>query len=121
MEENPRFEIYSKDSLVGWSELELGDAPMGVAFGKFIPALGYSEIQPQVMASAGLSQEKLQLSARTPTGASVECVAVSIEDHSAELGESELEVSVLGISEPPYGQLFPHHVAAYERLFTSGS
>jgi hypothetical protein len=32
------FEIYAKDTLVGHSALELGDPPMGVAFGKFIPA-----------------------------------------------------------------------------------
>ncbi|MFT3897699.1 MAG: hypothetical protein QM719_08395 [Thermomonas sp.] len=121
MKENKRFEIYSRDSLVGWSDLELGDAPMGVAFGRFIPATSYSDIQPQVVASYGSSQEHLRLSARTPSGELIECAGVCIEDHSADLGEGGLEVSVLGISEPPYDQLFPHHVAAYEQQFPSGS
>jgi hypothetical protein len=116
-----RFEIYSNELLVGWSELELGDAPMGVAFGKFVPAPGYSEIQPSVVAAEGMAREDLYLSARIPNGVSLECVAVCITDYSANLGESGLEVSVLGISDPPYDQLFPHHVAAYERQFPSGS
>jgi hypothetical protein len=121
MQATPRFDIYSKELLIGWSELELGDAPMGVAFGRFIPTPNYDDIRPLVIASGGMTQEGLHLSARLPNDTPLKCVAVCITDYSADLGASGLEVSVLGISDPPYDQLFPHHVSAYERQFPSGS
>ncbi|WP_369977279.1 hypothetical protein [Xanthomonas bundabergensis] len=117
----PRFDIYSRELLVGWSELELGDAPMGVAFGKFIPTPAYRLIQSHVVAAQAPASEGLHLSARAPSGVPLACIAVCISDCSAELGASGLEVSVLGISDPPYAQLLPHHVAAYERQFPSGN
>ena len=120
MQATTRFEIYSKELLVGWSELELGDPLMGVALGKFIPALGYSQIQ-SLVAAEGMAREDLNLSARIPNGSSLQCLTVSITDYSADLGASGLEVSVFGICNPPYEQLFPHHVAAYERQFPGGS
>lgn len=98
----PRFDIYSKELLVGWSEFELGDPPMGVAFGKFIPTPAYRLIQTQVIAAEGMALEDLHLSARAPGGMPLECIAVCIGDYSAEFGAGELEVSVLGISDPPY-------------------
>lgn len=116
----PRFGIYSQQLLVGWSALELGDAPMGVAFGRFIPAPAYRLIQAQVVAAQGPASEGLHLSARDPGGAPLDCIGVCITDYSAELGASGLEVSVIGVSDPPYAQLFPQHVAAYERQFPSG-
>lgn len=116
----PRFAIYNGEVLVGWSELELGDAPMGVAVGRFLPTPAYRLIQPQVVAAQGSASQGLQLSARTPGGVPLDCIGVCITDYSAELGASGLEVSVLGISDPPYAQLFPQHVAAYERQFPSG-
>ena len=117
----PRFEIYSEKYLVGWSELELGDAPMAIAFGKFTPAPGYSKIRTSVVAAGGIAQAELHLSVRTPDGDIIECLDVIIADYSADLGSEGLEVTVLGIVTPSYEQLFPHHVAAYERQFPSGS
>ncbi|MCW0389496.1 hypothetical protein NG831_20035 [Xanthomonas sacchari] len=116
----PQFGIYSKELLVGWSALELGDAPMGVAFGRFVPTPSYRLIQAQVIAAQGPASEGLHLSARDANGTLLECIGVCISDHSAELGASGREVSVIGISDPQYAQLFPLHVAAYERQFPSG-
>jgi hypothetical protein len=48
----PRFAVYCDSILVGLSELESGDPPMGVAFGRFIPAPAYSEIQPAIIAAS---------------------------------------------------------------------
>lgn len=42
---------------------------------------------------------------------------MSILDYSGEVEEPYAEVSVLGIPYPLYGQLFPEHVAAYDRQF----
>lgn len=117
----PRFEIYSASSLVGWSELELGDAPMGVAFGRFLPAPGYAAIQSVVVAAAGGPLlEDLRLSIREASGDVLQASGgVQIADCSAELGPEGLEVSILGISYPSYELLFPEHIAAYERRFPS--
>lgn len=112
-----QFHIYSGESLIGWSELELGDPPMGVAFGKFVALPAYETIQSKVVSLAGKDQGGLHLSARLPSGVALEAVGVYIADYSAEAGEDGLEVSVLGISNPPYDHLFPHHVAAYKRQF----
>jgi len=113
-----QFHIYSRGRLIGWSELEFGDPPMGVAFGKFIPAPAYTSIQSQVVSLTGKDQACLDLSARLPNGEALEAVGgVCIADYSVEAGEDGLEVSVLGISYPAYEHLFPHHVAAYERQF----
>jgi len=113
----PRFAIYSSASLVGSSELELGDAPMGVAFGSFFPAAGYAAIQSIVVAAAGGPlPEDLQLSVRDSNGEVLEASGgVHIADYSADLGQEGLEVSILGVPYPAYESLFPQHVAAYKR------
>lgn len=114
-----RFEIYSVSSLIGWSELELGDAPMGVAFGRFLPAPGYVAIQAAVVAAQGRPlPEELLLSIRDSNGAILEsCGGVHIVDHSSELGPEGLEVSILGVPYPSYEVVFPEHVSAYEQQF----
>ncbi len=39
------FAIFSGSTLIGTSKLEHGDAPMGVAFGRFYPNEGYAAIR----------------------------------------------------------------------------
>ena len=117
MKAMPRFHIYSEDSLVGWSELELGDPPMGVAFGKFIPAPAYAAIQSSIVDSDKKDKAVLLLSARLSDGTQLEAVGVCITDYSADLGPDGLEVSVLGITKPAYTRLFQDHIAAYELQF----
>jgi hypothetical protein len=119
----PRFEIFSNPSLIGWSELELGDAPMGVAFGRLLPAPGYLDVKAVVVAAqGGPLSEDLELSIRDGSGTTLESSGgVHIADQSAELGPEGLEVSVLGIPYPNYGTVFPEHVAAYERQFKNGA
>jgi hypothetical protein len=115
----PRFEVYSASSLVGWTELELGDAPMGVAFGRLLPAPAYAAIQPVVLAAAtGPLPDELQLSIREVNGAALQASGgVHLVDRSTEVGTDGMEVSILGVSYPSYDELFPEHVAAYERQF----
>jgi len=59
-----RFSIYSGPLLVGWSDLEAGDPPMGVASGKFIPADAYATIRAYVVRLAGVVNRELRLSVR---------------------------------------------------------
>lgn len=115
----PRFEIYAQGTLVGWSELEEGDAPMGCASGRFTPSSAYASFQEAVVNSSEGSQEHLHLSVRVAGGEELKPVGgVRLVDLVKELGEAEgLHVSVFGVGYPEYEALFPQHVAAYERQF----
>jgi len=102
------FSIYSGATLVGTSMLEYGDPPMGVAFGRFIPDLGYSAIQSECK-SNHQDQSNLHLSVKTPSGEIIRCAGVTILE-----ANGDIEVNVLGISHPEYAELFPQHVRQYE-------
>lgn len=114
----PQFAIYAREILVGHSMLEHGDPPMGVAFGVFIPNASYATIQHECQTNHA-DQSLLQLSAKTESGRQISCAGVGILDYSAEVDPSYVEVNVLGIPYPLYGELFPHHVALYEQKFPS--
>jgi hypothetical protein len=115
---NMRFEILFGDAVVGHSDLELGDPPMGVAFGIFVPASGYSVIEADCKKSTLSSLNYIELSAREVGGLVLPASGgVCVFDYSDELGPSGREVSVLGIPYPLYQQLFPEHVAAYDKQF----
>jgi hypothetical protein len=90
---------------------------MGVAFGKFVAADGYREIQHECQANH-VDQSGLALTVRTPAETLIPCTGVAILDYSNDAPEGEqeewVEVSVLGIPYPLYGELFPEHVARYE-------
>jgi hypothetical protein len=104
----PRFAIYAGLLLIGHSDLENGDPPMGVAAGRFVPSAGYASVQARVAASPEASQADLQLGVVTAAGeeiASDSCV--QIVDFSAELGAEGLEVHVLGIEPELFARLFP--------------
>jgi len=44
-----RFEVLANGVLIGHSELESGDPPMGVAEGRFLPSPANTAIQPSVV------------------------------------------------------------------------
>jgi hypothetical protein len=114
----PRFEVLAGSVVVGHSDLELGDAPMGVAGGKFLPAPAYAMLQALVVAARESSQAHLSLRVRLAEGQELPAQGgVQIIDYSAELGGEGMEVHVLGIGYPLYEELFPTHVAAYEAQF----
>jgi len=114
----PRFEVLAGATLVGHSELEHGDAPMGVALGRFLPLPAYAKIQSAVIAAREGSQAHLNLEVRPIGGEALPSQAgVRINDYSAELGPEGLEVEILGIGYPLYAELFPAHVAAYRAQF----
>ena len=94
-----KFAVYAKEILVGHSMLESGDAPMGVAFGEFVPSEGYSQIQAECRRNHE-DQSTLCLSVKTEAGVSVPCAGVGILDYSGEIEPPCIEVNVLGV---PYG------------------
>lgn len=108
------YKVFAGKTLIGHSALESGDPPMGVASGRFLPLPAYSSIQSQCIASRDLPQAHLALSIARPNGGPVPVDhGVAILDYSVELGE--IEVHAVGIGYPLYGELFPHHVAAYHQ------
>jgi hypothetical protein len=117
----PRFEVFTGSILIGYSELELGDPPMGVAEGKFLPSPAYAAIQPSVVAARDSSQAHLTLAVRMTDGRELPAQGeIRIIDYSAELGAEEIQVEVLGIGYPLYEVLFPEHVARYRSRFRKG-
>jgi hypothetical protein len=90
---SPRFEVFADSNLVGYSELEWGDPPMGVAGARFFPLSAYEVIQPLAVAARDTSQAHLALSVQTPDGRTIPAQGgVQIIDYSSELGDEGLEV-----------------------------
>ena len=106
-----RFEIYAGPTHIGWSDLEAGDPPMGVAFGIFTPNERYAEIQAECRRNHS-AQTTLELSIKFGSR-KVECEGVGILD-SEDLGSDEIEVNALGIPSWLYEELFPGRYAQYE-------
>ena len=99
-----RYEVFAGDTAIGWSELEMGDPPMGVAVGVLHPTSAY----PAALAGGNLR-------VRPEGGQFFDPVAgVHIEDYAADLGEEGIEVSVLGLDATTYQHWFPLHVKSYE-------
>ncbi|KQX35799.1 hypothetical protein ASD04_13590 [Devosia sp. Root436] len=112
------FAIISDGQILGYSELEQGDPPMGVAFGRFVPAEGFDAFVravPPDITDGDRVHIWNRLGARTSQGVVLQCAGVCIRYDLKDKHTSEVEV--LGISSPPYDELFPHHVEAYDLLF----
>ena len=115
-----RFEVLAGLTVVGHSDLELGDAPMGLAGGEFIPSTEYASVRPACVAARESSQAHIGLTVRLAGGESVPAQGgVQIVDYSEELGKAGIEVHVSGIPYPMYERLFPEHVAAYAKQFSA--
>lgn len=111
-----RFSIYSGMMLVGYSSLESGDPPMGVAFGQFEPTPGYLAIQNECRTNH-LDQSNLTLSVKTEAGLVVPSMAIAILDFTEDLLPDCIEISILGIPTAFYEALFPDHVIKYMHQF----
>ncbi len=107
-----RFEVLADGLLVGHSDLELGDPPMGCAGGRFWPSPAAVHLRPALLAAREGSQAHLLITVR-PIGGQVVSAqgGVQILDYSAELGSEGLEIQVLGIGYPLYAELFPERVS----------
>ena len=112
----PQFASYAQEVLVGYSVLEHGDPPMGVAFGVFIPNPAYASIRRECQINHA-DQSSLHLRAQTESGMHIPCLGVGILDDAAEVDPPCVEVNVLGIPYPLYGELFPDYVTRYDQQF----
>src|SRR5262249_44968999 len=121
------FEILHGLTRVGTSELETGDPPMGVAFGRFHPAAAYETIRSTVLLAQGdlasvapqtpeqsRAQEELisMLRVRAPDGTLLApCSHVYIHDFSSTLGAAEIEVAICGLDATVYERYFHRHLS----------
>lgn len=115
-----RFEVKLGSEIVGFTELEAGDPPMGVAGGRFLPTPAYSSIQRHCIQHRDSWVPIPDLTVSMIGGGPIECQSgVVILDYSPELGE--IHVEAIGIPHPLYGELFPQHVQAYKDQFKKKS
>jgi len=113
-----RFEVKLENEVVGFSELEGGDAPMGVAGGRFFPTPAYNSIQPYCISHREHWVQIPGLTVGLVGGAPIQCSGgIQIIDYSPDLGEGGIEIYLNGVTNPLYCELFPHHVEAYKKQF----
>ena len=111
-----RFVVKVAGETIGFSELEGGDAGMGCAFGRFVPTPAYSPFQRHCIENRESPRQIPGLTVETAAGVRIDSSGgAQILDYSRELGEEGLQIHVLGVTNPPYDELFPNHVAAYEK------
>lgn len=112
-----KFEVLANEKLIGYTLLEHGDPPMGVAHGVMTATSGYAAIEALVIAAAGARAAELELTVRIAGAIDpLPCAGVGILDLGVECVEPYVEV--LGIPYPEYAELFPQHVAAYAARFS---
>jgi len=111
------FAILSQGQIIGYSRLEHGDAPMGVAFGGFVPCANFEafthKVEPDWKGGAGIAIWS-GLQAVSPGNTILECLNVAISTSNTD-NVVQCEVEILGIHSSHYHEFFSHHLEAYER------
>src|SRR5262245_2037090 len=82
---HPMFDIFHGDVLIGRSELESGDPPMGVAFGQFVPADAFFLLCSDMKAACNSTGKEWQdrrhlagVCAKTEEGIALVCSGVEV-------------------------------------------
>lgn len=108
-------EIFSNGALIGRSNLDKLDPPMGVAIGDFVATDAYDRnLHANLIEGEYVEDRGKALNIQSKEYGSVECVGISIHDVSEGLGE--IEISLLGIKTPTYDEVFaeyPHYLDYY--------
>ncbi|UJR53907.1 hypothetical protein [Dickeya zeae] len=103
------FEIRKEDTVIGVSELEFGDPPMGIVHGVLKPTQFYS---PDIIKTGC----KLFIKG---TSEEIANQFIAIEDFSEKLGGPFIEVTILISSADDYSKYFKNHLDAYEKQFSN--
>jgi hypothetical protein len=108
------YSVFSGNRLIGTSDLERGDPPMGVASGKLRPTSVYATIRAECIAALDTGRwEPLALSVQTENGKPLPAQGGVMILDSQEIDLYQIEVHVAGIPYPLYEELFPTHVENY--------
>lgn len=125
---NKIYKIELNGILIGTSDLEKGDAPMGVVLGelKFAESkFGYDFIKNYCL------EKKIELAYDYPEDKMISTMSISelkvtnangieikgIGNQISGMDNEEYEISIFGIAYPFYEEEFPHHVEHYENMF----
>ena len=122
------YNITLSGTLIGTSELEKADAPMGVAFGQIdfkgieSPYEFFKEycLNKQIELASDYPEDKMistmsipELKITSNNGIEIKGVGNQITG----MDNEEYEISIFGIPYPFYEEEFPHHVKEYENMF----
>lgn len=102
-----KYKIINKDKVIGITELEGSDPPMGFVFGSLEPTQFYT---------SDINKTNCRIYTYE-TDEEISSESITIEDHSEELGEQCIEVTILIKSAEEYEKFFKHHLDAYEKQF----
>lgn len=102
-----KYKIINKDEIIGITELEISDPPMGFVFGALEPTQFYT---------LGINTTNCKIFI-SETDEEIACEFIAIEDYSEEWGGQCIEVTVLVESAEEYEKFFKHHLDAYEKQF----
>lgn len=125
---NKAYKIYLNGTLIGTTELEKSDAPMGVVMGelKFVD-LRYNYnffkeycIANQIKLAADYPEDKMistmtisELKVTNDKGIEIKGIGNQITG----MDNEEYEISIFGIPYPFYEEEFPNHVEEYKNMF----
>ena len=125
---NKVYSIFLDNTMIGTTQFEKADAPMGVVFGliEFVDSkMGYDFIKDycttkQIDLVSDYPDDKL-ISTRTIDGLKVVNYAgveiKGIGNQIDGLDSEGFEISIEGIPYPFYGEEFPNHVKDYENMY----
>lgn len=125
---NKIYNILLNGLLIGTTELEKADAPMGVAFG----LIEFNGIEsPYEFFKVYCSNNQIELASDYPEDKMISTMSIEelkiTSDNGIEIkgvgnqitgmDNEEYEISIFGIPYPFYEEEFPHHVKEYENMF----
>lgn len=125
---NKVYNILLNGILIGKTELEKGDAPMGVAFG----LIEFNGIEsPYEFFREYCSNKQIELASDYPEDKMISTMSISelkitsnngieikgVDNQITGMDNEEYEISIFGIPYPFYEEEFPHHVKEYKNMF----
>ncbi len=125
---NKIYNILLNGLLIGTTELEKADAPMGVAFG----LIKFNGIEsPYEFFKEYCFSKQIELASDYPEDKMISTMSIPelkiTRDNGIEINgvgnqitgmdNEEYEISIFGIPYPFYEKEFPHHVKEYENMF----
>lgn len=128
---NKQYQVVLDNKEIGLTELEKGDAAMGVVFGKLVfngATLGYDFFKNYCLENGieitDYPEDKFVSTRNIPKlrvfdslGTEIRGLACSISGMDSE----EFEIAIEGISYPFYEEEFPHHMQRYKDQFNGSN
>ncbi|KAJ9430470.1 MULTISPECIES: hypothetical protein [Enterobacterales] len=97
------FEVRKDNKVIGFTELEFGDPPMGFVYGALTPTSCYRKLDSKPEYALFKCDGNLHVLTEF----------ITIVDSSEEMGEESIEVTILIKSSEQYEKYFKHHLNNY--------